>query len=872
MSHARAILVALVAVLVCSANLAAQQTIWASKAVPSIPDVGAGSPVELGVSFRADTNGYVTGIRFYKSAGNTGTHIAHLWSSTGTLLATATFTAETVSGWQQVNFANPVPINANTVYAASYHVNRGHWSVDWNYFATSGVDNAPLHALANGAGGKNGIFAYGSMSAFPANTHQSANYWVDVVFTNAGVNPPPVAPSVTTQPAGASVTSPQTGTFSVAATGTTPMTYQWQKNGAAISGATSSNYTTPPTTSSDNGEQFSVVVSNAAGRVTSNLATLTVTAPPALHITTSQLPAATLAGSYSSTLIASGGSTPYTWTLATGQLPSGLTLNPNGTLSGTPSLAGSFPFSVQVKDAAGSSASQAFSINVATPLPSVAITAPANGATVSATLNISGTASDTVSLSSVQISVDGGTFVNASGTNNWTSSLNTSSLSNGPHTLTAKVTDAASITASSSPISITVNNGSLATDCTLFASPSGNNANSGTSPSSPKSFSAAAAATQPGSVVCLLGGTYNLSSTFYPPSSGTPSSWIVYKNYGDAPVNFVWTAGPITQPMFKFGAGSFPSNPAYLEFRGLNLDGQNNALDGFFCYGSHHLRFIGNSISNTGGSGVGAVSCDYLTSDHNLINHNGYLYGWTSGISYNNIPWFDSYPGFHNIISNNIIAGEYDGSTNHTDGNGIILDLGSNTPSSLIINNVVYGNGGRCIQANVVTNFWFVNNTCYKNNLDTSLGNAGSFTTQGSSNGYFINNVTLAWQANNPSYDQEGTNSNIHYYADLYFGSSINFSYSDPSQFIQADPLFLNAPLFLPAILGQYATALAPSLLGDGLTLLPLSPAYNKGIDPSTLSGVPAAIVTDLKTYIYTDINGKPRPQGGGSDLGAYQH
>jgi hypothetical protein len=324
--------------------------------------------------------------------------------------------------------------------------------------------------------------------------------------------------------------------------------------------------------------------------------------------------------------------------------------------------------------------------------------------------------------------------------------------------------------------------------------------------------------------------------------------------------------------MFKFGTGSFPSNPAYLEFRGLNLDGQNNALDGFFCYGSHHLRFIGNSISNTGGSGVGAVSCDYLTSDHNLINHNGYLYGWTSGISYNNIPWFDSYPGFHNIISNNIIAGEYDGSTNHTDGNGIILDLGSNTPSSLIINNIVYGNGGRCIQANVVTNFWFVNNTCYKNNLDTSLGNAGSFTTQGSSNGYFINNITLAWQANNPSYDQEGTNSNIRYYADLYFGSSMNFSYSDPSQFIQADPLFLNAPLFLPAILGQYATALAPSLLSDALTLLPLSPAYNKGIDPSTLSGVPAAILTDLKTYIYTDINGKPRPQGGGSDLGAYQH
>jgi len=72
-------------------------------------------------------------------------------------------------------------------------------------------------------------------------------------------------------------------------------------------------------------------------------------------------------------------------------------------------------------------------------------------------------------------------------------------------------------------------------------------------------------------------------------------------------------------------------------------------------------------------------------SDHNLINHNGYLYGWTSAISYNNDQWFDNYSGFHNIVSNNIITGEFDGSSNHTDGNGIILDLGGNTPPALII-------------------------------------------------------------------------------------------------------------------------------------------------------------------------------------------
>jgi hypothetical protein len=250
-------------------------------------------------------------------------------------------------------------------------------------------------------------------------------------------------------------------------------------------------------------------------------------------------------------------------------------------------------------------------------------------------------------------------------------------------------------------------------------------------------------------------------------------------------------------------------------------------------------------------------------------------YGWTSGISFNSSQWFDSYNGFHNVISNNVVVGEYDSSSNHTDGNGIILDLSNgsysastaNTPPALIINNVVYGNGGRCIHAFVVSNFWIVNNTCYKNNLDPTLGNAGSFSTNNSHDGYFINNISVAWEGNNSTYIQEGTNTNINYYADLSFGSSVSFAYSDPSQFIQVDPFFINPPSLSG---GQYATALAPSLLRDGLTLLAWSPARNKGIDPSTLPNLPAALVVDLKKYVYTDIHGKPRTQGS-FDLGAYQ-
>ncbi|MGB8654469.1 MAG: immunoglobulin domain-containing protein, partial [Candidatus Acidiferrales bacterium] len=80
-------------------------------------------------------------------------------------------------------------------------------------------------------------------------------------------NPKSVAPAITTQPASQTVTAGQTATFSVVATGTSPLAYQWQKASANISGATSASYTTPATTSADNGAKFDVVVSNAAGSV-----------------------------------------------------------------------------------------------------------------------------------------------------------------------------------------------------------------------------------------------------------------------------------------------------------------------------------------------------------------------------------------------------------------------------------------------------------------------------------------------------------------------------------------------------------------------------------------------------------------------------
>ena len=92
------------------------------------------------------------------------------------------------------------------------------------------------------------------------------------------VNAAAVAPTITTQPANQTVTAGQTATFSVTATGTAPLSYQWQKNSTNISGATAASYTTPATATADNGAKFDVIVSNAAGSQTSTMATLTVNA------------------------------------------------------------------------------------------------------------------------------------------------------------------------------------------------------------------------------------------------------------------------------------------------------------------------------------------------------------------------------------------------------------------------------------------------------------------------------------------------------------------------------------------------------------------------------------------------------------------
>nr|WP_281053097.1 DUF4082 domain-containing protein [Rhizobium leguminosarum] len=158
-------------------------SLFSASSTPAQTNLNDGQQLELGVKFQSNVAGDVTGIRFYRSANDNGQNVVDLWTTTGTKLATATFTTTTASGWQTVNFTTPVTIAANTNYVASYHTTGAYVATD-SFFANA-VTNGPLTAQSSAVAGGNGVFAYGGSATtglFPNSTFNAANYYADVVF------------------------------------------------------------------------------------------------------------------------------------------------------------------------------------------------------------------------------------------------------------------------------------------------------------------------------------------------------------------------------------------------------------------------------------------------------------------------------------------------------------------------------------------------------------------------------------------------------------------------------------------------------------------------------------------------------------------
>jgi methionine-rich copper-binding protein CopC len=147
---------------------------------PPTPDSGDGSATTLGMIFVPSSDGFVNGVRFYKSAANTGTHTGTLYSSTGTVLATGTFTNETATGWQTLTFDAGVAVTAGTKYVVGYYAPVGHYAYTAYFFAPGPLTSASLTAIG-GLGVANGVYASGS--SYPNSSYHQSNYFVDPLFT-----------------------------------------------------------------------------------------------------------------------------------------------------------------------------------------------------------------------------------------------------------------------------------------------------------------------------------------------------------------------------------------------------------------------------------------------------------------------------------------------------------------------------------------------------------------------------------------------------------------------------------------------------------------------------------------------------------------
>lgn len=178
--------------------------LYSATTVPQTTDAGDPAAVELGTKFSSATAGSITGVRFYKSALNTGVHTGSLWSATGQRLATGTFVGETVSGWQTMHFAKPVNIAAGQNYIASYYDPHGHYADrQWAFANGATISRAPLT-------GKAGTYKYGA-SGFPTSAWHASAYYVEPLWT-APVGTAAPSPTPTTGPTGAATPSPTSTT------------------------------------------------------------------------------------------------------------------------------------------------------------------------------------------------------------------------------------------------------------------------------------------------------------------------------------------------------------------------------------------------------------------------------------------------------------------------------------------------------------------------------------------------------------------------------------------------------------------------------------------------------------------------------------
>jgi Putative Ig domain/Immunoglobulin domain/Immunoglobulin I-set domain len=547
-------------------------------------------------------------------------------------------------------------------------------------FSVVATGTAPLSYQWN----KNGAAISGAVSSTyttPAATSSDNGAQFTLLVSNSAgsvtstaatltVNATAVAPAITTQPANQTVTAGQTATFSVVATGTPPLSYQWQKNGANVTGATSPTYTTAATTTADSGAKFDVVVSNTAGTVTSTSATLTVSAGAvAPAITTQPANQTVTVGQTATFSVVATGTAPlsYQWQENAANI-TGATSS-SYTTSATTTADNGAKFDVVVSNTLGSVTSNSVSltVNAASTLAITTTSLPNGtvGQTYSTQLTATGgTPPYTWSVSSG--SLPAGLSLSAAGLITGTPTTAVSP------TLTLSVSDTSSRTASSN-FTLTIGN-PTATACTLYVSPSGSDSNSGTLSAPWQTPQQAANNAAAGQTVCFRGGSY--------PQTVTSGYQQTFSKSGSAGNPIIFTNYPGEIAVIQ---GSTRINGSYLTFRGTPQGAGS-------CDAINHCGLV---FEGSQGYNIDAIDiCCAVNSNSNFVQ-----------FDHVEIRKATYHAGLYQEGCNNSIVGSYvhdNGAfnANRSEDNGIYWSVtpAGCTNGGLIANNLVENNYSKGIQ------------------------------------------------------------------------------------------------------------------------------------------------------------------------------
>jgi parallel beta-helix repeat protein len=630
-------------------------------------------------------------------------------------------------------------------------------------------------------------------------------------------SPNKTAPSITTQPQSQTVAANGNAIFSVVAAGTAPLTYQWTKNSAAISGATSSTLQLSSVTSANAGN-YAVVVSNPYGSLTSVSASLTVTAGVAPSITTqpqSQTVAAN--GNVTFSVVASGTAPlSYQWTKNSAAI-SGATSSTLQLSSVNSANAGNYAVTVTNTYGNITSASATLTVTPAGVAPSIttqpqsqtvaansivsftvvaAGTAPFTYQWTQNSAAISGATSATLQINSVT-SADAGeyavTVTNAYG-NITSASATLTVTASSPGTVEQPGPSAALYAA---PFYTCENNFYVATD--------GNDSNPGTQAEPWATIqNADTPARAGGDCINVAAGTYEANVLIqHGGSAPTATGYVVYRC---AALDACHILAPGGGHLWGFEkAGNF------VVVDGFELDGNNALLaDGIAdaciasddeTYGegtdslnagnsSHHIWILNNILHHCNLAGVSFNDKEYIYAIHNTVYHNSFTSGYQgSGVGFVSVqcieqgeancytsgpagdfgyvpsgndliyaPASGGYYPFHNVVAWNSVFNNRTASNNpvpcgaHTDGNGIIMDTFTDRQTTtliypyqtLVANNVSFYNGGRGIHVFRTSNVTVANNTVYNNGTDycNNSYRFGDLSQAGGSNNVWINNIS----------------------------------------------------------------------------------------------------------------------------------